>query len=183
MGVTPSKQRGAAWQVLVDRQCPARSPQERRSALPLKRLAAPVTPPAPMRRKVQSSQGHEAECTLAVAAGDMSTALKVELFGCTSTGKDDIAIKARGVTMAAASLGFADGSTNDTAGMVCGTVAAPPLSKTDAQGLTADHVFTMARAVQVALHKQKCKISTEDLRRLVDRVEWLWRGVQQPLVG
>ena len=178
MGASPSKQRGAAWQVLVDRQCPARSPQERRSASPLKRLAAPVTPPAPMRRKVQSSQGHEAECTLAVAAGDLSTALEV---GCTSASEDNIAIKVRGVTMAAASLGFADGSTNDTAGMVCGTVAAPPPSKTDAQGLTADHVFTMARAVQVALHKQKCKISTEDLRRLVDRVEWLWRGVQQPL--
>ena len=83
--------------------------------------------------------------------------------------------------MAAVSLGFADGSTKDTAGMVCGTVAAPPPSKTDAQGLTADHVFTMVRAVQVELHKQKCTISTEDLRRLVARVEWLWRGVRQPL--
>ena len=155
MGATPSKQRGAAWQVLVDRQCPARSPQERRSALPLKRLAAPVTPPAQMRRKVQGSQCREAECNLAVAAGDLSTALEV---GCTSAGKDNIAIKARGVTMAAASLGFADGSTNDTVGMVCGTVAAPPPSKTDAQGLTADHVFTMARAVQVVLRKQKCRI-------------------------
>ena len=83
--------------------------------------------------------------------------------------------------MAAVSLGLADGSTNDTAGMVCGTVAAPPPSKTDAQGLTADHVFIMPLAVQVALHKQKCKISTEDLCRLVDRVEWLLHEVQQPL--
>ena len=84
--------------------------------------------------------------------------------------------------MTAASLGFADGSTNDTAGMVCGAVAAPPLSKTDAQGLTANHVFTMARAVQVALHNEyKIEILTEDLDCLVDRVEWLWRGVQQPL--
>ena len=178
MGATPSKQRGAAWQVLVGRQCPARSPQERRPPLPLKRLAAPVTPPPPVRRKVQSSQGREAECTVAVAAGDLSAALE---GGCASTGEDNTAINARDVTMAAASLGFADGSTKDNAGMVCGTVAAPPPSKTDAQGLTADHVFTMVRAVQVELHKQKCTISTEDLRRLVARVEWLWRGVRQPL--
>ena len=66
--------------------------------------------------------------------------------------------------------------------MVCGSVAAPPLSKTDAQGLTANHVLTMARAVQVALHNEyEIEISTEDLDRLMDRVEWLWRGVQQPL--
>ena len=33
-----------------------------------------------------------------------------------------------------------------------------------------------------ALREQKCEISTEALRCLAGRVEWLWRGMQQLLV-
>ena len=68
-----------------------------------------------------------------------------------SAGKDSIAIKARGTAMAAAPLGLAN------------------------------HVMAMTCAVQGTLREQKCEISTEALRCLVGRVEWLWRGMQQPL--
>ena len=95
MGATPLKQRGAAWQAL----------KEPRSPLPLKRLTTPETPPAPARRKVQRSRGHEAECTLAVVAGDLGTTLEVSRA---SAGKDSIAIKARGTAMAADPLGLAN---------------------------------------------------------------------------